>query len=93
MVLVFMLTFGLATYGTNAIVGTQAKLYIHIYRGLLEPVIGQWEEKMKLKVLERREEDEEEGGGGRGWEKKEENGTEPCVLKKPHVARDFIAGQ
>lgn len=47
---------------------------------------------MKLKVLERREEEEEEGGGGRGWEKKEENGIELCVLKKFYVVRDFIVG-
>lgn len=53
----------------------------------LESVIGQWEEKAELKLLER--------GRVGGQEKKMEkevvkDGVDLCGLEDPQVARDFI---
>lgn len=48
-------------------------------------MIGQWEEKAELKILERweKEGEETEDRGRRWWKKREQN----------HVPRDFTAGQ
>lgn len=65
----------------------------------LEHVIGQWKEKVEVKLLERKrrrrkrdgERDREMENGEKIEEKEDE--TEPHSLKEPQVPRSFINGQ
>jgi hypothetical protein len=56
----------------------------------LERVIGQWKEKIELKILETKEEGERRD---RGQEQMEEGDKpEPLDMKELQVARDFVDG-
>ena len=64
----------------------------------LEPVIGQWKEKLELKVLGRGKKKKKIRWDGGQREKKmegdgDEDEVDPHDLEKPQVARDFIDGQ
>lgn len=61
-------------------------------------MLGQWKEKVELKVLEQGEKEKEgkkgrRGGGQSEDEEKEEDGADPRGLEEPQVSRDLIAGQ